>query len=51
MSSADRAIHYGIVPAGTAKTMSGLQLLTSMMEGKLPAPPIQQTLDFRQRRF
>jgi uncharacterized protein (TIGR00369 family) len=47
MSSADRAFQYGVVPTGTAKTMSGLQLLTAIMEGTLPAPPIQKTLDFR----
>jgi uncharacterized protein (TIGR00369 family) len=47
MSGADRAIQYGVVPAGTAKTMSGLQLLTAIMEGTLPAPPIQKALDFR----
>ena len=47
MSKADRAIHYGVVPTETAKTMPGLELLTAIMEGTLPAPPIQQTLDFR----
>jgi uncharacterized protein (TIGR00369 family) len=38
---------YGVVPPGTAKTMSGLQLLTAIMENVLTAPPIQQALDFR----
>jgi len=38
---------YGVVPTGTAKTISGLQLLTAIMEGTLPAPPIQKALDFR----
>jgi uncharacterized protein (TIGR00369 family) len=47
MSSGDRVIQYGLVPAGAAKTMSGLQLLTAIMEGTLPAPPIQRTMDFR----
>ncbi len=47
MSSADRAIRYGVIPTGTAKAMSGLQLLTAIMEGTVPAPPIQKTLDFR----
>src|SRR3977135_1939270 len=47
MSTADRAIRYGVVPSGTPKTIPGLELLTSIMEGTLPAPPIQQTLDFR----
>ena len=47
MSSADRAIHYGVVPTRTAKTIPGLQLLNAIMEGTLPAPPIQKALDFR----
>jgi uncharacterized protein (TIGR00369 family) len=47
MSDADRAIRFGVVPTETAKTMPGLELLTAIMEGTLPAPPIQQTLDFR----
>ncbi len=38
---------YGFVPADSAKTMSGLQLLTGILEGNLPAPPIQRALDFR----
>ncbi len=38
---------YGLVPPEVAKTMSGLQLLTAIMDGTLPAPPIQQALDFR----
>jgi len=36
-----------VVPTGTAKTISGLQLLSAIMEGTLPAPPIQKALDFR----
>src|SRR5882724_3241301 len=47
MSSADRTIRYGVVPTETAKTMPGLQLLAAIMDGTMPAPPIQQTLDFR----
>ncbi|SRR6266481_1224666 len=47
MSSSDDAIQYGVVPAGTTKTISGLQLLNAIMEGTLPAPPIQRALDFR----
>jgi uncharacterized protein (TIGR00369 family) len=38
---------YGVVPPENAKTMSGLQLLTGIMKNVLPAPPIQQALDFR----
>lgn len=47
MNSEDRAIQFGVVPSGIAKTMSGLQLLTGIIEGNLPAPPIQKALDFR----
>src|SRR5215472_1554935 len=45
--SAERANRYGVVPTEIAKSMSGLQLLTSILEGTLPEPPIQQALDFR----
>lgn len=45
--NAERANRYGVVPTESAKSMSGLQLLTSIMEGTLPEPPIQQALDFR----
>jgi len=47
MSNADHSIRYGVVPVETAKKMSGQELLRAIMEGTLPAPPIQQTLDFR----
>jgi uncharacterized protein (TIGR00369 family) len=47
ISRAHRTIQYGVVPPMTAKTMPGLQLLTAIMDGTLPAPPIQQALDFR----
>ena len=30
MSRVNRAIQYGVVPTGTAKTISGLQLLTEL---------------------
>jgi uncharacterized protein (TIGR00369 family) len=36
----------GLVPAETAATMSGLEMLTAMIAGNLPGPPIMQTLDF-----
>jgi uncharacterized protein (TIGR00369 family) len=45
--TAEQADRYGVVPIEIAKSMSGLQLLTGIMEGALPEPPIQQTLDFR----
>src|SRR5271169_2240340 len=44
---ADPAIQYGVVSPITAKTIPGRQLLTAIMDGTLPAPPIQQALDFR----
>src|SRR5271154_2400040 len=37
VSRADSAIQYGVVPPMTAKTVSGLQLLTAIMNGTLPA--------------
>jgi uncharacterized protein (TIGR00369 family) len=43
----NRTIQYGVVPQMTQKTMPGLQLLTEIMNGTQPAPPIQQALDFR----
>ena len=47
MSSVDRTNQYGVVPVETKKGLTGLELLTRVMLGTLPAPPIQQTLDFR----
>ena len=47
MSSSERAIQYGVVPTETKKSLTGLELLTGVMLGTLPAPPIQRTLDFR----
>ena len=47
MSSVERTNQYGVVPAETKKGLTGLELLTRVMLGTLPAPPIQQTLDFR----
>ena len=38
---------YGVVPPETKKTLSGLELLSRIRDGALPAPPIQQALDFR----
>jgi uncharacterized protein (TIGR00369 family) len=47
MNRNDRVVQYGVVPIETRKTMTGLELLTGIMERILPAPPIQQALDFR----
>ena len=38
---------YGLVPVETVAGMSGLELLKEMIAGRLPGPPIMQTLDFR----
>jgi uncharacterized protein (TIGR00369 family) len=35
-----------MVGAGHAQTMSGMEYLQAMMDGKIPPPPIAQTLDF-----
>lgn len=37
---------YGLVPVEAAAAMSGLDLLKEMIAGRLPGPPIMQTLDF-----
>ena len=47
MSGVERTNHYGIVPTETKKSLTGLDLLTRIMDGTLPAPPIQRVLDFR----
>ena len=41
---ADQA--FGLVPAETAATMSGLDLLKGMIEGRLPGPPIMRLIGF-----
>lgn len=47
MDLPERKVTYGVVSNEAKKTMTGLQLLTGVMEGKLPPPPIQETLKFR----
>jgi uncharacterized protein (TIGR00369 family) len=47
MATGGRTMKYDVVSANIAKTMSGLQFLTGITEGSLPAPPIQQVMDFR----
>jgi len=37
---------YGLVPPATAASMTGLELLQEMIAGRLPGPPILETLDF-----
>lgn len=38
---------YGIVPAAQAATLSGRELLEGVAAGRLPMPPMGQTLSFR----
>jgi uncharacterized protein (TIGR00369 family) len=47
MSGVERTNQYGVVPTETKKGLTGLDLLTRIMDGTLPAPPIQRALDFR----
>lgn len=47
MPGVEHTNQYGVVPTETKKCLTGLELLTRIMHGTLPAPPIQQTLDFR----
>ncbi len=44
---AGKTLQFGVVPTETKKSMTGLDLLTGIKNGTLPAPPIQQVLDFR----
>ena len=37
---------YGLVPAETAASMSGLELLRGMIDGRFPGPPIMQLIGF-----
>lgn len=37
----------GIPPRETLRAMSGLDFLTAIMEGRLPTPPMAETLHFR----
>lgn len=49
MSISDQTLQeraYGVAPPDTLKEMSGLEFLTAMIEGDLPAPPITRTLGF-----
>ncbi len=38
---------YGLIPAEIVAAMTGLELLTGMIAGRLPGPPIMETLDFK----
>lgn len=37
---------YGVVPLDKVRGMSGLELMTGLIEGRLPAPPISRLLSF-----
>ena len=37
---------YGVVPLDQARTLDGLTLMTGVMDGRFPAPPIAQALGF-----
>jgi uncharacterized protein (TIGR00369 family) len=47
MSGVERTNQYGVVPAEIKKCLTGLEFLTRIVDGTLPAPPIQRVLDFR----
>lgn len=49
MSIADQDLkdrEFGVAPSDTLKEMSGMEFLTAIAEGRLPAPPIARTLGF-----
>ncbi len=43
----DKPRSYGVLPVEQARTMSGLEFLQSILDGRSPAPPITQTLPYR----
>jgi|EndMetStandDraft_5_1072996.scaffolds.fasta_scaffold04468_8 uncharacterized protein (TIGR00369 family) len=43
---AESGTTFGVAPLETMKSMSGLEFLRSIADGRLPAPPIAQTLGF-----
>lgn len=44
--AADQARTWGVTPLETVRTMSGLEFLTAIRDGRLPAPPIARLLGF-----
>jgi len=38
---------YGVVPLEQVRTLDGMTLFTEMVAGRLPAPPICETLGIR----
>jgi uncharacterized protein (TIGR00369 family) len=47
MKAQSAPTHYGILDPNEAMKMSGLELLQGIVSGKVPAPPIGKTLNFR----
>ena len=43
----DTSAGFGVAPLETLKTMSGLDFLRGIVDGRLPAPPITALLGFR----
>ena len=39
--------HYGIASADQMAGLSGIEMLQAMIDGRLPAPPMSETLGFR----
>ena len=44
--AATTARTWGVTPVETVRSMSGLEFLSKIRDGELPAPPIARTLDF-----
>lgn len=47
MNDHGAARQSGIPPRETLRSMSGLDFLTAILEGRLPTPPMAETLQFR----
>lgn len=47
MTSSGHDARWGVVPLETLKSHSGLELLSAIRDGRLPAPPISKVLSFR----
>ncbi len=45
-AAAGGARTYGVTPLETMKAMSGLDFLRAILEGRLPAPPIAEAMNF-----
>jgi uncharacterized protein (TIGR00369 family) len=45
MTSPPRKIEYGVTPPEVMASMSGIDFIRAIFEGRLPAPPIMQTIE------